>query len=628
MENQKITLTKFRSETDNVPKSRTMSWFAFADQQCTFPVRSSKLGNPAFSGAIFEKGMTRSKAAVTAISLIVLDFDAGNPQAVCKTIEEYGWEAVVSSTYSHSEGKPKFRVVVLPDRDITPEEWPKVFRACTQIFPHMIDATGKDVSRMYFFSSKAAATSPTFAQRISGDKVSVDDLLEVEGEELSLRASSFQAGKEKLDEKLTSRIVANYVFKSMYPDRLWFHRDSFREYTDGYWRKFSADRAMVFKQEIMEAFPDATINQVNDAIKTLEVLTAYVSPVPEEEQAIRICVNNGVLDPMTGELSPHSPDERLRYKLNIEWDPDADAALFCKFLKDIWGMEPDFEERVRFISQWFGYLLYRSCKFEKFLWLEGRGSNGKSVLLKLMAALVGKENVTYAMLERLNKSAVRAELEGKLLNISSEMSANATMSDGYLKQIASGEEVEADRKFRDSANFTPTAKLVAATNALPRLLDRSDGFARRAIILSFNRRFEGKEKDVDLADRIIRTELGGILAFAVAGLMDLLQAGEFTVPQSSIDMVHDYRTTSDAVAMFVDEHLTDDPKGTLVDELFRGFTVFCNHNKFAPCNKGEFGRRLTALGVGKRESNGRVRRLVRVIREFPRIIDLNDALIG
>lgn len=632
MANREITITKFRKEDDNVPQQTTMAWEDFVARQGKFPIKVHKLGNPAFSGAIFEEGKKRAKRAVEALNLIVLDFDAGNPEEVCNIIQEAGWEAVVSSTYSHTAEVPKFRVVMVPDRHMTTEEWPEVFRACTLVFPNMIDATGKDVSRMYFWSTKAGTDAPTFFRHIEGDPVGIDEMLELEGAELSLKAVSSKggakAGKDKLEEKLTSRMIADKVFYDLYGGGLWFHKQSFREYQKGHWKKLSSEAEILLKQRIFSQFPEATLNQVNEAFETLKVLGAYVPEVPDAVSPVMICVENGVLNPMTGELHPHAIDDRLTFSLPVEWDPEADAPRFLAFLEAIWGMEKDYQQRLRFIQQWFGYLLYNSCKFEKFLWLEGRGANGKSVLLKIMAALVGEENTSYVMLERLSKSAARAELEGKLLNIASEMSANATMADGYLKQFTSGEPVEADKKYRDSVSFVPRVKMACSTNTLPRLLDRSDGFARRAVIISFNRQFAEHERDVDLADKIIGEELSGILAFAVKGLRMLLDQGGFTVPQSSLDMVKDYRTSSDGVAMFVDEHLVFDPKGTLVDVLFEAFRTFCSANVFGQCSKGEFGRRLTALGVGKRESNGKVYRLVRIPQRLTKTVVLTDDMMG
>jgi putative DNA primase/helicase len=67
---------------------------------------------------------------------------------------------------------------------------------------------------------------------------------------------------------------------------------------------------------------------------------------------------------------------------------------------------------------------------------------------------------------------------------------------------------------------------------LPRLLDLSEGFARRAIILPFNRRFSEAEQDKQI-ERKFAQELPGILVWAVEGLRRLQSRGLFEVPASA-----------------------------------------------------------------------------------------------
>ena len=85
----------------------------------------------------------------------------------------------------------------------------------------------------------------------------------------------------------------------------------------------------------------------------------------------------------------------------------------------------------------------------------GEGGNGKSVLLKLMPELVGLENVYSAPIERLGNRRALAELDGKLLLTSSEINENTVMDDGILKQIVSGDTIEAERKYEHPFTFVP-----------------------------------------------------------------------------------------------------------------------------------------------------------------------------
>jgi putative DNA primase/helicase len=220
-----------------------------------------------------------------------------------------------------------------------------------------------------------------------------------------------------------------------------------------------------------------------------------------------------------------------------------------------------------------------------------------------LAALIGKDNVTYAMLECMGKPSVRAELQGKLCNISHEMSADATIADGYLKAIVAGDWVEAERKFQPSFSYQPYVRIVAATNVLPYLKDTSDGFFRRAIILELTRKFSESEMDKHLQEKIL-SELDGILVLAVHALMQLLKRDEFVIPESAIKTANKYRDESDSVRYFVKESCAEDKKGTKPAALYEQYRRFAARFRFPALNLIKFGKQLTALGVESRESNG------------------------
>src|SRR5262249_35832816 len=154
--------------------------------------------------------------------------------------------------------------------------------------------------------------------------------------------------------------------------------------------------------------------------------------------------------------------------------------------------------------------LVADTRYHKFLWLVGAGANGKSVILQLLEAVVGRHNCAHLMLTRLARDFVRASLQDKLVNISSEMRAEDTVSDSLLKAITAGDTIEAEIKYGPSISFRPTARLVAATNELPRLLDTSEGFRRRVMIIRFPRVFAEHEQDRDRV-RNLMPELPGIL---------------------------------------------------------------------------------------------------------------------
>lgn len=317
-----------------------------------------------------------------------------------------------------------------------------------------------------------------------------------------------------------------------------------------------------------------------------------------------LCVSNGTLNLNTFELEQHSPEHRLRTRLHVSWDSSAACPRFLAYLNGVFQPDADKAEKIAFVQQWLGYLLVPDTSMQKMLWLVGAGANGKSVLLAVVNALVGEANISHAMLDTFHQSHVRAELDGKLVNIAGEMAADSMIDDGYVKAIVAGDTIEASRKYKPSKSFRPFVRLMAATNNLPRTNDLTHGFFRRTIILSFNRKFADHEQNPNLLNELLE-ELPGILAWAVDGLRTLRQQGRFTIPASSDAALEQYRAEANPVQLFADECLTASPTGRATPRDLRAvYAEWCRQYGFIPRNVSTFGQALGALGFEPFKSNG------------------------
>lgn len=396
------------------------------------------------------------------------------------------------------------------------------------------------------------------------------------------------------------------AFAAMYENNIATINGRIFGYSDGYWQVLNAD--VDVKRPLLALMGnETTIKKVNAVYELIKVQTAEPTDKLHSNTGL-ICLTNGTLNPLTKELNEHSPENYLTNRVNIEYQTDAKCPLWNKTLEDIFGRDEDGVEKIQLIQEFLGYCLVPDTKHAKFLWMVGAGGNGKSVILSIFTALLGKPNISYAQIERLERPIVRAELQGKLLNISSEMSANATLSDSYLKQIVAGETVEAERKYEASFSFKPVARLIAATNTLPRLLDHSDGFARRAMILRFNRQFTEAERDIHLESKLMQ-ELSGILNWALVGLSNLESRGRFIIPKSSTSELARYRLNSDPVRLFAEDYLTStEDRSTWVGSaaLYSHYKDWSIANGYRPLSIAPFSDRLENMGFRKvRTSHGK-----------------------
>lgn len=373
-------------------------------------------------------------------------------------------------------------------------------------------------------------------------------------------------------------------------------------YSNGHWPMLDeqVDVTQVIAHYLGEGVSRCGINELLFLVQTFQA-NAEAAVAPDLNL---LCLLNGTLDLRTGELIEHRPEHNLKCQINCIWDPSEQCYRWDQFLDEIVDGGPDCNEKLQLLQEWFGYCLIPDNSQHKFLWLVGAGGNGKSVLLDILRQLVGPSNVSDAHIERLGDKGVRAELENKLVNISAEMGAEATIADGYLKSIVAGDFIEAERKFKDSFSFRPTVRLVGSTNHLPRLLDLSDGFFRRAMILQFNRQFLDGERDPHLTEKLV-AELPGILAWAVEGLKNLRKRGYFVIPSSSIEALNQYRLDSDPERMYFDECLVEDPtgEGMTPNSLYADYVEWCRRSGHRAKSKINFGKRLSEFGIVNRRGH-------------------------
>lgn len=403
---------------------------------------------------------------------------------------------------------------------------------------------------------------------------------------------------------LPEHVIAFLV--DQFPEGLTYVNEGFRAYSQGYWRMLE-ERGEVRHRIARHLGKSATeAKQINDLLSLTKDFMAR-SEADTMPNLRYICLENGTLDLVTCELVSHDPAFALRCKIPASWQANAACRRWLQFLREIFEQDADAAEKIQFLQEWFGYCLTADSGQHKFVWMVGGGGNGKSVLVGILSQLLGPSNVSHAHLERLERPAVRAELEGKLVNISSEMSAESTMADGYLKAIVSGDEIDAERKYKPPYSFKPFVRLIGATNHLPRLLDLSDGFFRRAVVLKFNRRFTEAQQDKALPEKLAG-ELNGILAWSVAGLQRLRERGSFVIPSSSVAALDVYREESDPVKMFADECLEASATSALsAKDIYAAYKDWCLAYGFRAGNNATFGKRMMDLGyVGQRRAEGRV----------------------
>ena len=601
----KIKLCHFRGSKDTRPTMQELEWDALVQQYLSKHALRPADEGPMISGCVYGNKAAKPKRPVIAVSMAILHLENADPEKVLKTLTHCGVKAVLVSNHSHTPEAPSFSAVIPFTAPLRAADWPWLFAQFDDMLGGGITAKTKTLSQALSLPScpeenKADAFIWTTPCDVFDPESIMAELGQADGDDDD--DDQYANGQSGSGGKPCPRQLAFDAIRDLFGGRLRYYNHEFYAYDSGYWRVQS--RPVDMEQRMLCHYKTMPLGFIRQVIETMQVMTVVTDISPARQQGGRLlCLNNGTLELMTGKLLGHSPDHNLVTKMAVDWNPDLTAPTFMKALDEIFAKDEDADVRIQFTLEFFGYCLIPDISQHKFLWLVGTGGNGKSILLNTLAALIGQANVSYAMLERMGKPSVRAELQGKLVNISHEMGTDATIADGYLKAIVAGDWVEAERKFQPSFSFQPFVRIVAATNSLPHLKDTTDGFFRRAIILPLTRNFDESEMDKRLQEKILQ-ELGGILVLAVDGLRRLLERDAFIIPVSATQMANAYRDESDSVRYFVKEACIENKKGTTPSVLYEQYQRYAAAWRLPQLNLIKFGKKLTALETKCRFSNG------------------------
>ena len=223
------------------------------------------------------------------------------------------------------------------------------------------------------------------------------------------------------------------------------------------------------------------------------------------------------------------------------------------------NMITDNIEEIGFIFEWIGYLLVKSYPITKMLFLVGDGGNGKSTLIKLMTAVVGKDNTSAVSMKSLvNNRFQTALLYNKLFNTVADIGADFFDDNSILKALTGDDTITIERKGENGFPYLNFAKMTYSCNKLPKFKDTSGGLERRPIVLNLNKDFMNIVKDSGMhINDIIQDEkeIEKIISYSVYKFMQVMENNNtFTESQS--------------MRQAKSEWLNDDPLVDYIEEVF------------------------------------------------------------
>lgn len=324
----------------------------------------------------------------------------------------------------------------------------------------------------------------------------------------------------------------------------------------------------------------------------------WIDPKPDDPDPVHLLAcRNGILHIPTRTLL--APDPRFFTYTAVDFDYEdewerGDPKEWKAFLNNVWGHDP---EQIDALQEVFGYYLTLDTTHQKIVELTGPSRSGKGTILRILTALIGRNNVTGATLDELTNQGFGLEgLIGKsLLAVSDSRIIGGQGIAGIVQNLLriSGEDhVSIKRKFKGNWEGQLRARIIIANNQPLALPDQANAITARIFPLQMTKSFVGAE-DLHLTERLLK-ELPQILNWALTGYERLQARGHFVLTTTGKRIIEATEAAANPAKLFVKECCIMDPKAEILSDLaFAAYEYWQERNDIGPPKlASQFGKML------------------------------------
>ncbi|MDE6764630.1 MAG: DNA primase [Oscillospiraceae bacterium] len=275
---------------------------------------------------------------------------------------------------------------------------------------------------------------------------------------------------------------------------------------------------------------------------------------------------------------------------NGNYSPDN----FLKFLDELL----DFED-VKTLQEYLGYCLIPSTKGQAMLFIIGNGGEGKSRIGVVLQEIFKSAIVTGNFQRIETDRFFRYNLQNKLTMLDDDMQMNALSTTGIIKNLVTAEiPVDVEAKGFQSEQAILYPRFLCFGNGSPKALyDKSDGFARRLLILTTKQKPPNRIDNPYLAEKFI-LEKEKIFCWIFDGLKRLINNNyKFTVSEKTRRNVSEAMVDNCNIIEFLSdkgyiEFGADFQESTT--NLYSGYIDWCHKNLLTELKKDTFSSWLKA----------------------------------
>jgi putative DNA primase/helicase len=324
----------------------------------------------------------------------------------------------------------------------------------------------------------------------------------------------------------------------------------------------------------------------------------------------------GTIDLKTGAMKSANPDDYITVLVPITPAPEGTplGPRFLKFLGDITGDDNDL---ILTLQHWFGISAQGTSRDQRILFLYGPGGNGKGVLLRTVAGLLGRHAVNapddLLMLEKYSQhkthliDTVRARM-----SMATEVDDESTWDVALVKKLTGGDAITVNRMKQDPFEILVCCTITISGNKKPALKGIDEAVRRRFLVATFKLKVEEKDVIVDLEKEFIAEEGPAILRWIIDGSVAREKAGRLHVAQVILDDTADYFAEENVLQDFIQTRLEVSEEGQNLNwsektsNVFNEWRDYCARSGRSAGARNSFTTEMIAAGIKyKRSADGR-----------------------
>jgi putative DNA primase/helicase len=329
--------------------------------------------------------------------------------------------------------------------------------------------------------------------------------------------------------------------------------------------------------------------------------------MPEAFDSDSMALNTpaGIVNLCDATIRPHA-GEYLTKCTAVAPAFDREPTTWLRFLLDVF----DNDDVIAFVRRLLGYMLIGETREQVIAFCHGEGSNGKSTLLDLMLYIVGNYGLKVPTSTLMARHGERhptdiAQLCGVRLAVANEVSEGEFWDEGRVKELTGDLKLTGRFMRQDFFQFDATHKFIIADNTRPQLRSMDYAMRRRLLLVPFNTRFAGDDRDPDMLAKL-KAEAGAILAWLIIGAADWYESG-LEVPDHIRAVSNEYADAMDSLGLWLGEccQRSGDPMDSeRASLLYSSYSDWKRGRGESPAGQTRWGESLRGRGLKSYRNNG------------------------